>query len=380
MPISDQDAQRLIREGVDALQQGRPAEARSRFESVAQSGGTSAQLFLLTATACRLEGDVSAEEKALDQLLVLEPRLPRGLIMKGDCRLKVGDERAALNFYKSALRVADGQRLPQDLATELQRAKAVVAQLEARLEMQREASLAAQGVEPAERSPRFQASLEILAGRKQIYLQEPTAYYFPELPQIQFFDPLAFEWASSIESATDVIREELNAFLDAGGSGFRPYILTDPNRPRLDANPLLDRPDWSALFLCENGVVSDEVVARFPKSWQAVQSAPLNSAPTVMFSLLRAGSRIAPHTGMHNTRLTCHLPLIVPPACGFRVGNETRGWEEGRLLIFDDTIEHEAWNDSDEDRLILIFDVWRPELSDQEKREVAALFRGPQVD
>ena len=63
---------------------------------------------------------------------------------------------------------------------------------------------------------------------------------------------------------------------------------------------------------------------------------------------------------MQNTRLTCHLPLIVPPGCGFRVGNEVREWVEGKLLVFDDTIEHEAWNDSGEDRVVLIFDIGGP--------------------
>ena len=77
---------------------------------------------------------------------------------------------------------------------------------------------------------------------------------------------------------------------------------------------------------------------------------------------------------MINTRLICHLPLVVPPGCGFRVGNETREWEPGKLLIFDDTIEHEAWNDSSEDRIILIFDVWRPELRDDERRAVTMMF------
>jgi aspartyl/asparaginyl beta-hydroxylase (cupin superfamily) len=96
--------------------------------------------------------------------------------------------------------------------------------------------------------------------------------------------------------------------------------------------------------------------------------------PTVMFSLLKAGARIAPHTGMFNTRLVCHLPLIVPSGCFFRVGNEVREWREGKLFIFDDTIEHEAWNDSGEDRVVLIFDIWRPELSTQERRELTALF------
>jgi aspartyl/asparaginyl beta-hydroxylase (cupin superfamily) len=77
---------------------------------------------------------------------------------------------------------------------------------------------------------------------------------------------------------------------------------------------------------------------------------------------------------MLNARLICHLPLIVPPGCGFRVGNEVRQWEEGKLLIFDDTIEHEAWNDSNEDRVVLIFDIWRPELSEAERGAVAAMF------
>jgi aspartyl/asparaginyl beta-hydroxylase (cupin superfamily) len=94
----------------------------------------------------------------------------------------------------------------------------------------------------------------------------------------------------------------------------------------------------------------------------------------VIFSMLKAGAHIGAHTGMHNTRLVCHLPLIVPEGCRFRVGNEVREWETGKLLIFDDTIEHEAWNDSDEDRVVLIFDVWRPELSEQEKFELTALF------
>ena len=95
--------------------------------------------------------------------------------------------------------------------------------------------------------------------------------------------------------------------------------------------------------------------------------------PTVMFSLLRAGARIAAHTGMYNTRLTCHLPLIVPPGCRFRVGNEVREWMPGELMIFDDTIEHEAWNRGSQNRLILLFEVWSPDLSELEKTLIRLL-------
>jgi aspartyl/asparaginyl beta-hydroxylase (cupin superfamily) len=140
----------------------------------------------------------------------------------------------------------------------------------------------------------------------------------------------------------------------------------------------LGRADWSVLPLCENGWLMPSIIERCPRTWEAVLQTPLPRisgwGPTVLFSLLKAGARIAPHNGMFNTRLICHLPLIVPPGCRFRVGNEVREWEVGKLLIFDDTIEHEAWNGSGEDRLILIFDIWRPELSEQERLELTTLF------
>ena len=90
--------------------------------------------------------------------------------------------------------------------------------------------------------------------------------------------------------------------------------------------------------------------------------------------MLRPRTRIPPHNGLVNTRLICHLPLIVPPGCGFRVGNETREWVEGKAWVFDDSIDHEAWNDSDQTRVILLFEIWRPELTEEERALVAAMF------
>jgi aspartyl/asparaginyl beta-hydroxylase (cupin superfamily) len=77
---------------------------------------------------------------------------------------------------------------------------------------------------------------------------------------------------------------------------------------------------------------------------------------------------------MVNTRLICHLPLIVPENCGaIRVGNEARHWVEGEMLIFDDSMQHEAWNDSDRERVVLLFDIWRPELSEEERALVTTV-------
>ena len=93
-----------------------------------------------------------------------------------------------------------------------------------------------------------------------------------------------------------------------------------------------------------------------------------------LYSILEPHTHIPPHNGMLNTRLICHLPLIVPDNCRLRVGNHTRAVEEGKVLIFDDSIEHEAWNDSDEVRVILLFEIWRPELSADEVKALTALY------
>jgi aspartyl/asparaginyl beta-hydroxylase (cupin superfamily) len=381
MQLSGQDAERLVREGAAALQAGRPDDARARFETVIDAGGTSVQIWLLLASACRGQGDVAAEEAALDQLLARDPALVRGLIMKADCRLKSGDEQLAAATYRKALQIAAGQTSPQSLVPELDRAEAALAQLKARQAGQIETWLDDQGFAPGQRSPRFQRSLDISAGRRQVFLQAPTGYFYPELPHVQFFDRTQFDWAPALEAATDIIRGELLSALSGGLGDFRPYVRSDANEPR--THPLLDRKDWSALFFCENGTDFPDVIARCPRTWKALQAVPLpridRYGPTAMFSLLRPATRIPPHHGTHNTRLICHLPLIVPPGCGFRVGNETREWEIGKLIIFDDTIEHEAWNEGSEDRVVLIFDVWRPELTARERDEITALFSVPQA-
>ena len=379
MQLTNDQALALVRQGAEALQQGRAGEARRHLETVTRTGRANSQIWLLLATACRAEDDAAGEEAAVDGLLALEPKAVRGNIMKGDCRTRAGDDRGALSFYEVALTLAADQQIPDSLAPDLQRAEAAVARWRDRIDADRETVLTARGHPPETRSPRFQQSIDILAGRKRIYAQEPTGYYFPGLPQIQYYDTAGFDWVPGIEAATGAILDELNGLLAGRMEGFRPYIHADPNRPRTSGRQLRDSPDWSVNFLVENGVRDEAVIAACPRTWDALHRAPLldtANAPTAMFSLLRGGARITAHTGMFNTRLICHLPLIVPPGCGFRVGNEVREWEVGKLIIFDDTIEHEAWNDSDRDRVVLIFDIWRPELSAQERLEVGALVQG----
>jgi aspartate beta-hydroxylase len=98
--------------------------------------------------------------------------------------------------------------------------------------------------------------------------------------------------------------------------------------------------------------------------------------PTAMFSLLQPGTHIPPHTGVSNARLVVHLPLVVPPGCRFRVGNDIREWMPGEAWVFDDTVEHEAWNDGSEARAILMFDIWHPQLSLAERGALTAMATG----
>jgi len=143
---------------------------------------------------------------------------------------------------------------------------------------------------------------------------------------------------------------------------------------------LLDNEDWSAVHIQKNGVVDAELAALMPTVLDVLEQAPLERVdgrgPTVLISRLASGAHIPPHTGYLNTRLTCHLPIIIPGDCSIRVGNETRQWCSGEMLMFNDTINHEAWNRSNQERFVLIFFVWRPELSAADQTLVKALLEG----
>jgi len=235
--------------------------------------------------------------------------------------------------------------------------------------------LSTQGLD--EPGSRFGQSLEILAGKKQIYFQEPRHYFFPGLPQLQFYPREPLPWLGALEAATADIKAELVEVMKED-SAFRPYLERNARLPHTDAHGLFENPAWSAFYLWKHGEPVAENAARCPKTIAALRDVPLanvkNRSPSVIFSLLLPGAHIPPHTGEVNTRLVCHLPLVVPEKCYLRVGNETRLVEEGSAWAFDDTIEHEAWNGADRTRVILLFEVWRPELSERERAQVRAMF------
>jgi hypothetical protein len=300
------------------------------------------------------------------------------MIFKADTYAEQGDRRAAAAFYSAVLRAApQPQQLPADLRSEVERASAMCERYTNALEDDLQKLFADKGLNPAKTSPRFAQSLDILFGRKQRYVQAPRYYLFPELPHRQFFAREEFPWIAQLEQATDAIRRELLEVLKDQGA-FKPYVQGDPNRPYNPQDGMLNKPDWSAFYLWKDGEIVAGNAARCPETMKALKHVPLTRAqhrsPSVLFSLLRPGAHIPPHSGLINTRLIGHLPLIVPPGCTFRVGNEIREWVEGKAWLFDDTIEHEAWNRSDQTRVVLIFEIWRPELTEDERRLVCTMF------
>ena len=323
-------------------------------------------------------GDRAAELDALNEALALEPRLLVALLLKGANLEDQGERIGAGQTFKAALTVAPPfERLPPDLRPLIRRAQAAVARFQAAYEsIVRERLIETYRDVAGSQTHRFDQAVEVILGKKAIYRQNPNSFYFPGLPETQFYDRDQFPWLGEIERNTDAIRAEFEAVWRTD-HGFAPYINHPPGAPVDQWAELNHSPRWTAFHLIKNSQEEPENAPRCPETLALVRAAPgpvlANRSPNAMFSLLKPHTRIPPHTGETNVRLVVHIPLIVPDQTGFRVGNDQRPWRIGEALIFNDTIEHEAWNDSDQLRVVLIFDIWHPDLTPAEQALVGRL-------
>jgi predicted TPR repeat methyltransferase len=378
MQIPTIDARALTASGIAALRRGDAQTARALLEQIVTAGQADASSWFALALACGQLNDTAAAHGSVDQVLALQPRHLRALVLKGDLLTKAGDARNASSFYRVAVRTAPpANELPAEARADLTRAQAMCKHYAEEFERALRDQLIPKGFLEQRSADRFRQSFDIMLGKKGIYFQQPRIYFFPELPQIQFYDRNDFPCFDKVEAATADIRAEMLEVLK-DRAAFKPYVENDPKRPPGDQTGMQENPDWGAFYIWRDGEIIPENAARCPKTVAALADFPLvhvqNRSPSVLFSLLRPGARIPPHTGIVNTRLICHLPLLVPPNCGLRVGNDTRVPVEGKAWLFDDTIEHEAWNDSSLPRVILLFETWRPELTEKERELVGAMF------
>jgi aspartyl/asparaginyl beta-hydroxylase (cupin superfamily) len=369
--------QSLVQEAVAALQAGDSKKARGIFERVVAGGKADSSSWLGLAFACAQLDDNAATLDAVNKSLELDSGNIRAILFKADHLEHQGESRQALNFYRRALKLsAKFEQLPNDVMKGLQRAQQVSSRKDEEYMSFLMEKMNAEGITFAPDS-RFQESLDIISGAKDVFYQEPRRYYFPGLPQIQFYEREQFDWVATMESATDDIRSELQAVM-SGPSRFSPYLQSDAAHLNKDDESLINSTDWGALFLWEYGRLVPDIAKLFPNTVKALKAVPLpaipGQAPMALFSKLTPDTKIPPHNGFLNTRLICHLPIIVPENCGaLRVGNEERPWKEGEMLVFDDSMEHEAWNTSDEERVVLLFEIWRPELNDEERSLITSM-------
>ena len=378
MTESATDRQKMVQQAVGALQSGNSFQARGLFEKIVHFPETDPSAWLGLAFACAHQGDNEAALAAVDRLMEQEPENIRGNIFKGDHLEHTGDPRGALQYYQLALRLAARtSEHPDDVLDGLQRAQKACEQLDSEYRDFLLKRLKDDGFDLTSSSLRFRQSLDILFGEADIHYQQPRRFYFPALPQIQFYEREDFEWVESIEAATESIRGELQAVL-ADASRFSPYLESDGSHLSPSGTDLVDNDDWGAYYLWHYGDKNTEAGELCPTAFKALEAAPQpdipGQAPIALYSKLRPKTHIPPHNGMVNTRLICHLPLIVPENCGgIRVGNEERPWVEGELLIFDDSMLHEAWNNGDSERVVLLFDIWRPEFTEEERALVSTV-------
>lgn len=362
-----------------AASRGDAAEARRILEALVSGSPDRVEPWLKLAAMCRAEGDIDAALGAVSGALRIEPLGFLPLLLKASLLEAAGRTAEAGEAYGHALAQRPASTPPGlagAIATAEQRHAAHVAMAGERLAAAA-APLEAALTEPEKRRlRRFRTNI---VRTTRPYHSEPSHFHYPGLREREFHDPQDFPWLAGLEAATAVIAEDFNRVMAAERAELVPYIQYPDDVPLRQWAELNRNPAWTAIHLIQNGITIEANARHCPAVMGLLgacnQPEIPERGPNAMFSLLAPGAHIPPHNGVANTRLVCHLPLIVPPGCWFRVGDERREWEVGKAWVFDDTIEHEAMNPTDALRVILIIDTWHPDLSPAERASVTATMK-----
>ena len=314
---------------------------------------------------------------AVHRALSVRPLDFTGLMLRATLLDNLNDP-GAPEAWGNALANTPGGELPPQLLAAIargeQRYSEWLSDREARMIENMSAAEAKADADELRRIRRFRTN--VLRKTKPFHSQ-PTHFHFPELAEREFHPRKLFPWLETVEGATETIAAELEAVMAAERTELVPYIQYDDHLPLDQWRQLNRNPDWTAIHLWKNGERVDANARHCPATISLLKSLPQpqveGAGPNAMFSLLAPNTSIPPHVGVSNARLVCHLPLVVPDGCWFRVGAETRDWRRGEAFVFDDTIEHEAMNPSDQLRVVFIFDIWHPDLSEVERDAVRAL-------
>jgi hypothetical protein len=366
----------MLEEQADrAAASGNFVAARALLEQVTSAGGGTLELWVKLSAMRKACDDLDGALAAIDQALEISPLDFQALLARAVILDNLGDPNAGEQYGNALAQIHPDEEVPGPWQAAVAHARK--RRDEWRRQVQRDlSSKLPTGLAPAqrERAERF------ISNRARItrhYHQEPSDFHYPGLPELEFHEPSQFRGLRSLEEAVDVIHGEFEALIAVEAAEMVPYIQYPARVPLRQWKELNFSSDWTAIHLLQNGQRIDTNARHCPRTMELIaaldQPDVPGASPNAMFSLLAPHTRIPPHTGVANTRLVCHLPLIVPPKCGFRCGATTVEWHVGRTFVFDDTIEHEAWNDSDQLRVVLIVDLWAPGLDVGNRRAVAAV-------
>lgn len=336
------------------------------------------------ARAHEMAGHVIAALAWYDTALAIAPGFHLARLNFGAALERAGQPERALWQWARALRDAQSQGRWLDASTTPSGLRPLVERA-ARAVRDGRRDLLAQALAPLE--VRYgRAALARVQRALRIYLQEesalpadarqqPAFLAFPGLPAAPFPDRALFGWIEAFEAQYGAIRRELAALLPQAAGRERVFDSEAIERDNLRGSR--GAPSWNGYYFHRHGERREDNCARCPATVRALDALPLarvpGHGPEVLFSVFTPGTHLLPHRGVTNTRLVAHLPLIVPPDCALRVGGELHAWREGEVVVFDDTYEHEAWNRSGETRVVLIFDVWNPHLTEVERLALADL-------
>lgn len=387
-----EDAERIFREiarvtpryvpalhylGGRALVRGDLEEAQEFFERTIRIAPREAMTHQNLGVVLRARGYPEGALQAFDITLKLRPDLVMAWIQRGDVLQALGRREEAVACYGRAeslcgdlyglAQASESRRLKRTVlraAVLLSRARmAAVGEALAALSRDRESAL--DRIEPAI-AHMCRAAPSVFADP----LQQPAYAYVPGLDARPFFERGEFPFLAALERKTAAIHSELFAKREE----LVPYVqeTEEYEGPWRELNR---SSKWSAYHLYRNGERLPEHCERCPQTLAAVEALPLvhmkEQTPEIFFSVLEPGAHIPPHHGPANYKLTVHLPLVIPPKCTIRVGDETRRWTLGKCLVFDDSFEHEIWNRGEKPFAALSLEIWHPALGDSEREALS---------
>ncbi|MFO1428172.1 MAG: aspartyl/asparaginyl beta-hydroxylase domain-containing protein [Steroidobacteraceae bacterium] len=406
-------------QAIALLQQGRVQEAEQAFERVLASEPAHLQALNVLALGALRDGRTAHALELAGRAVAAAPADAMSHHHLAQARLAQGDSAGAIENWREAVRLRPDFHVARlHLGTALQRAGdetgAVVQLARALQDAQRAGRWIDARSTPAALRPQIEqavatvrrgsraafervlepltaeygaAALQRVRDGLAIYLnerppvypdprQQPTFFYVPGLPTMPYIDASQLPWVPAFEACYPAIRAELEQVLPATHQAERVFHTDALERANLRGTRGAD-PGWTGFYFYRHGERREDNCRSCPRTAAALDELPLcrirGHGPEVLFSVYTPGTHLPGHRGVTNTRLTSHLPPIVPEDCALDVGGELHEWKEGRVVVFDDSYEHESWNRSDEVRVVLIYDIWNPYLTPEERAAVGRL-------